>query len=142
MRGFIRGVKDLGKFLSDSDPALDTCKGMEDDMARIKKWSYVFTNPETLAWTLMANAWGHHAELMDNVRAVDADVSTKQFKDMGEHTGQMLINALGTVGSLQDYHLAEDVFPALDKDHQHCQMTTIVPGYCTDFYYQLYSALD
>ena len=111
-------------------------------MARIQNWARVFYNPEFLTWTLMANAWGKHAALMVNVGAIDADIRTKQFKDMGEQTAELLTNALGPVYALADYHLADDVFPPLDKDHQHCQMTTIVPGLCTDFYYQLYAALD
>ena len=67
MRGFIRGVKDIGQLIADVEPDLDTCKGMENDMQRIELWARVFTNPETLAMTLMANSWSHHDALMKNV---------------------------------------------------------------------------
>ena len=67
-RGFIRGVKDIGKLITTAEGQLDSCDGMEDDMKRIKVWDRVFYNPETLAWILMANSWGKHAALMENVK--------------------------------------------------------------------------
>ena len=67
-RGFIRGVKDIGKLITDAEGQLKSCEGIEDDMKRIEVWDRVFYNPETLAWTLMANSWGKHAALMENVK--------------------------------------------------------------------------
>jgi hypothetical protein len=69
-------------------------------------------------------------------------MSKNDFEDMGEQTAQLLVNALGPVATLKEYHLADDVFPDLDDHHANCQMTTIVPGYCTDFYNQLHAAID
>jgi hypothetical protein len=76
MRGFIRGVKDIGKLITDAEPQLETCAGMDDDIKRIETWARVFYNPETLAWTLMANSWGHHAALMQNVKNIDSDITS------------------------------------------------------------------
>jgi hypothetical protein len=73
---------------------------MEDDAARIKNWARVFYNPETLAWILMANAWGKHAALMVNVKDINSDMGKNDFEDMGEQTAQLLVNALGPVATL------------------------------------------
>jgi len=68
----------------------------------------------------MANEWGHYAALMKNVKDIDTDVLTQNFKDMGVQTASLLVNALGPVGALSDYQLEDAVFPDLDKKHEHC----------------------
>ena len=77
MRGFIRGVKDIGHLIAHVEPELEACKGMEEQVKRLKGWDGVFFNPETLAMTLWANSLAHHAALMKNVYAIENDIKTK-----------------------------------------------------------------
>jgi len=75
MRGFIRGVKDIGKLIADVEPELDACDGMKDDMKRIEMWSRVFFNPETLAMTLMAHTYRNKDALLKNIDDIEADIT-------------------------------------------------------------------
>jgi len=68
-------------------------------MKRIENWARVFYNPETLAWTLMANSWGHHAAVMKNVEDLEADLKSQDFENLGEVTAELLTNALGPVNA-------------------------------------------
>ena len=52
-------------------------------MQRIEVWGRVFSNPETLAMTLMANSWSHHEALMENVSQIENDIQSKSFEAMG-----------------------------------------------------------
>ena len=92
---------------------------MEDDVKRIEYWARVFANPESLAMILMANTWGKHEALMENVREIDADSQKKDYRGMGKVTADLLTDALGPVQALSEY-TGDSVFPDLDNDHQHC----------------------
>merc|ERR1712127_167054 len=127
----IAGITQIGHLLSTVDADISDCKGMQDDAARIKKWSAIFSNPSQLAQTVLANALANMTGLKADIAQIPTDVSKDDFKDLGLDIADIMTKTLGPVPQSE---LSADSFPSFDSLHANCAMQTTIAASCADTY--------
>ena len=104
---------------------------MQDDAARIKKWSAIFSNPSQLAQTVLQNALANMTVLKADIAQIPTDVSKDNFKDLGMDIADIMTKTLGPVPQSE---ISSDKFPAFDSHHAHCAMKTTIDAPCDSAY--------
>ena len=54
---------------------MQDCQGMQGDIKRIETWAQIFTEPEKLVETVVANFLANRAAIMSDVSKIEADNS-------------------------------------------------------------------
>jgi hypothetical protein len=137
----IAGAKVMYDLLQHVDADIADCKGMEDDAARIKKWSEIFNNPQQLFQTILANAAANMSGLKADIEKISPDVQKNDMKDLGMDIADILTKTLGPVPGaspnaewLNYYETLNSSFPGFSSLHAHCAMQTTISMNCADTY--------
>ena len=77
--------------------ALHTCESMGDDLAAIKSWASVFTDPASLAKQVGKHYVFHKAEIKSDIAAVEADWSQQLYFKSGAALADLLTLAVGPI---------------------------------------------
>lgn len=77
--------------------ALNTCEGMDDDIAAIEEWAQIFTDVPKLMATVSKNYLLHKKKIEDDIAAVEADYSAQNWWQMGVDTAALLTVAVGPI---------------------------------------------
>merc|ERR1712167_194616 len=93
----IKGVEAIGRIIQELPVDLQDCGDIQDDVNRIEKWAQIFTHPEQLVQTLVANAIKNHEAVINDAQAIVSDFNANNFVQAGEDVGDILIQLIGPV---------------------------------------------
>ena len=93
----VQAVLEFGLVILQIPQALDTCHQMGDDLAAIKSWGSIFTDPGTLAATISKNYLFHHDAIDSDITALTTDWDAESYFNAGEDLAQLMIDAIGPI---------------------------------------------
>jgi hypothetical protein len=93
----IKGVQAVGKIIQELPNDLQDCGDIQDDVNRIEKWAQIFTHPEQLIQTLVANAITNHSAVIADAQKIVSDFNANNFVQAGEDIGDILVLLIGPV---------------------------------------------
>ena len=94
---YFQGIKAAGTVWNEVGSAMTTCKGMDDDVAKIEAWAKIFTEPTKLAETVGKNWVFHHGKIHKDIAQEEADWTAAKFFDAGKDTADALVLAVGPI---------------------------------------------
>jgi len=87
--------------------SLDTCRGMDDDIAAISDWATIFTDPARLAAVVSKNLVFHKSAISADSSALAADWDAAQYYTAGEDLAQLMIDLVGPIESTLDSSMVQ-----------------------------------
>ena len=78
---------------------LNTCENMDEDLAAIKDWASIFTNPAQLAATVTTHYLLHKKAIQADISALEADYSAGLYFKAGADLADALTLAVGPIES-------------------------------------------
>jgi len=98
----ISACLDFGKFIWDLPNAIDTCKGMDEDIAAIEAWADIFKQPETLAKTVSKNWLFHGVAIKKDINKEEADWKNQDYFNAGVDSASVITGLVGPVEQPED----------------------------------------
>ena len=95
----ISGLGKVGEALEQLESSVDTCQGMDDDIAAIKEWAVIFKDPAKLAKVAGKNWLFHGVEIKKDLAEEQDDWAAGNWFDAGEDTADALVTLLGPIES-------------------------------------------
>ena len=94
---FIEGVQDLGKVIWMLPDAVQTCEGMNDDIAAIEAWADIFNHPVQLVELINKRWIFHGTEVKAAIHQEQQDWHAGNFFNAGDDTAAALVDLLGPI---------------------------------------------
>jgi len=77
--------------------ALNTCKGMDDDIAAIEAWAQIFTDPTKLAATVSKHYLLHKKQIQTDITTLETDWDAHLYFQAGEDLAALMTLAVGPI---------------------------------------------
>jgi hypothetical protein len=94
---FIKAIDDNAKFAQSLEDALQECTTLDGDIARIKAWGEIFTEPTKLAETVGKHWLLHKRHIKKEWEKEKQDWASEEWFTAGEDIADILVTLIGTV---------------------------------------------
>lgn len=94
---FVKAIDDNAKFATALDDALHDCTTLDGDIARIKAWGEIFTEPVELAETVGKHWLLHKRHIKKEIAQEQLDWSNGDYFNAGADTADILVSLVGPV---------------------------------------------
>mmetsp|Transcript_19634 Transcript_19634/g.26542 ORF Transcript_19634/g.26542 Transcript_19634/m.26542 type:complete len:468 (-) Transcript_19634:212-1615(-) len=103
---YFKGIQQAGVIWNEVGSAMTTCKGMDEDIAKIEAWAKIFTEPATLSKTVAKRWLFHGKEIRADIAKEETDWAAGSYFDAGKDVADALTLAVGPASSTEASNLS------------------------------------
>ena len=93
----LQGILELGIIILQLPQVLHDCQNIGDDLAAIKEWGSIFTDPKKLSETIAKHMALHHKAITSDIASLKSYYGTQEYWKSGLSAAQLATDAIGPI---------------------------------------------